>query len=65
MSVVGSRSATRAEYSLAAELVAAGDVQPVIGRVCEPPDVLEIHRELENNTLIGRGAMTWEASKRT
>jgi D-arabinose 1-dehydrogenase-like Zn-dependent alcohol dehydrogenase len=57
--ILGSRYATRAEVSLAAMLVAQGRVKPVIGMVTGPDQVLEIHRRLREQTLIGRGAIAW------
>lgn len=57
--VLGSRYATRAEVGEAAELVAGGHVQPAIGAVCGPSDVLEIHDRLSSGALVGRGALDW------
>lgn len=57
--VLASRAATRAEYGYAAELVAKGAVQAVIGGVRGPDRVLEIHELLRSGSLIGRGALTW------
>jgi D-arabinose 1-dehydrogenase-like Zn-dependent alcohol dehydrogenase len=59
ISLLGSRYATRAEVVEAAGLVAAGHVTPVIGAVAAPADVLGIHDQLRNGTLIGRGALDW------
>ena len=58
-SVLGSRYANRAEVIEAAELVASGEVVPVIGTVSGPPNVLDIHEQLQAGTLIGRGAIDW------
>jgi D-arabinose 1-dehydrogenase-like Zn-dependent alcohol dehydrogenase len=57
--VIGSRYASRAEVLRAAELVARGDVQPVIGEVAGPERVLELHARLEQGALLGRVALTW------
>ncbi|MGF1667593.1 MAG: alcohol dehydrogenase catalytic domain-containing protein [Acidimicrobiia bacterium] len=59
ISLLGSRYATRAEVVEAAGLVADGHVTPVIGAVAPPADVLGIHDELRDGTLIGRGALDW------
>ena len=58
-SILGSRYASRSEVIEAARLVAAGEVTPIVGAVCGPDDVLDIHRQLEAGTLIGRGALDW------
>lgn len=57
--VIGSRYASRAEVVEAARLVASGDIDPVIGTVRGPGDVLEIHEQLGAGSLIGRGALDW------
>jgi hypothetical protein len=62
ISLLGSRYATRAEVVEAAGLVAGGHVTPVIGAVAPPTGVLDIHDELRNGTLIGRGALDWSNS---
>lgn len=59
ISLLGSRYATRAEVATAAQLVEHGHVTPVIGRVEPPAGVPDLHRELRNGTLIGRGALDW------
>lgn len=59
LSVVGSRYASRAEVGLAADLVAAGRVRPVIGTVTGPDGVLDLHRQLREGALLGRGALRW------
>ena len=58
-SVLGSRYATRAELTEAAELVSNGAVAPVIGTVSGAGDVLEVHDQLKAGTLVGRGALDW------
>ena len=57
--VLGSRYATRAQVTQAAELVAGGAITPVIGAVAAPEGVLDIHEQLTEGTLIGRGAIDW------
>ena len=59
LSLVGSRYANRAEVAAAADLVASGAVEPIIGAVSGPANVLEIHQSLRAGTLIGRGALDW------
>ena len=59
LSVVGSRYASRAEVGLAADLVASGRVRPVIGTVTGPDGVLDVHRQLREGALLGRGALRW------
>ena len=57
--VLGSRYASRAEVIEAARLVANGDIDPVIGTVRRPGEVLDIHEQLSAGSLIGRGALDW------
>jgi hypothetical protein len=59
--VIASRYAWRSEVLHAAELVARGDVQPVIGETVAPDQVLDLHARLEKGDLLGRGALTWRA----
>jgi propanol-preferring alcohol dehydrogenase len=60
ISLIGSRYATRAEVAVAADLVATGKIDPVIGEVVGPADLLALHDSLRNQRLIGRGALTWQ-----
>lgn len=59
LSVLGSRYATRFEVDLAARLVQAGRVTPVVGRREGPGSVEEIHADLRAGRLFGRGALIW------
>jgi len=59
LALIGSRYANRAELITAAELVASGAVQPIIGDVRGPAEVLDIHESLRAGTLMGRGALDW------
>lgn len=59
MSILGSRYATRAEVSEAARLVASGDVSPVIGAVGGPLEAPDMHQQIRDGSLIGRGALDW------
>lgn len=59
LSIIGSRYSYRSELAKAAELVVSGAVEPIIGEVRGPADVLEIHTSLRSRTLLGRGALDW------
>lgn len=59
LTVLGSRYASWAEVSAAADLVARGRIRPVIGETVGPADVLVLHDRLRAGTLVGRGALTW------
>lgn len=59
LSILGSRYATRAQVDLAARLVAAGRVRPVVSRREPVERVEEIHDDLRAGTLLGRGALVW------
>jgi D-arabinose 1-dehydrogenase-like Zn-dependent alcohol dehydrogenase len=61
-SIVGSRYASRAELMVAAELVAAGVVRPIIGETADASDVNRLHEQLRAGTLTGRGAVVWKDS---
>jgi len=58
-SILGSRYATRHEVELAADFVAQGRVQPIIGATSGPAGVGEIHERLRTRRLVGRGALSW------
>jgi len=60
LSILGSRYCTRAEFDLAARLVAGGRVRPVIGRREPIAQVGKIHEDLRTGRLLGRGAVVWE-----
>ena len=59
-SIVGSRYASRYEFTLAAELVERGDVRPIVTETVGPDGVEEVHDSLEQGKLLGRGALLWE-----
>jgi propanol-preferring alcohol dehydrogenase len=59
LSILGSRYCTRAEFDLAARLVASGRVRPVIGRREPVERAAEIHADLRAGRLLGRGALVW------
>lgn len=56
-SVIGSRYCGKAELAEAADVVAAGEIRPVIGRKADMDSVDEVHRLLRRGELIGRGAL--------
>jgi propanol-preferring alcohol dehydrogenase len=59
LTVLGSRYASKAELRESAELVAAGKIHPVVSQVVGPEGVENVHRALQDGTLIGRGAVDW------
>jgi propanol-preferring alcohol dehydrogenase len=59
ITVLGSRYASKQELSDSAALVAEGKVKPVVSQVVPPANVEEVHRALQQGTLIGRGALEW------
>ena len=59
LTVLGSRYASKAELAESAALVAAGKIHPVVSQVVPPQEIEQVHRALQNGSLIGRGAVTW------
>lgn len=59
LSIVGSRYASVAQVREAARLVAEGHVEPIVGRVVSPRQVLDLHHQIRSRGLIGRGALDW------
>jgi len=59
LTVLGSRYASVAEVTTAADLVATGRISPVIGQMVEGKSVLSLHDALRAGDLVGRGALTW------
>jgi D-arabinose 1-dehydrogenase-like Zn-dependent alcohol dehydrogenase len=57
LSVLGSRYATRAELDLAARLLAAGRVRPVISARVGLDGVEAVHERLRRGELLGRGVL--------
>ena len=60
-SVIGSRYCGKAEFAEAADVVASGQVRPVIGRTADMDSVEEVHGLLRRGELIGRGALVMAA----
>ena len=60
--LVGSRYASRSEVQMAAELVAAGRVRPIIGATVPPSGVLDVHRRLREGQIVGRAAIDYAAA---
>lgn len=61
LSILGSRYASKGEVAESAHLVAAGKIHPVVSRGVRPREIEEVHRALQDGTLIGRGAVDWNA----
>ena len=59
ISVLGSRYASKAELRESADLVATGKIRPVVSHIVPPARVEDVHRELLEGALIGRGAVDW------
>lgn len=59
VSLLGSRYASKAELIEAAELVATGQIRPVVSHIVPPDQVGEVHQALREGTLLGRGALDW------
>ena len=59
VSILGSRYGSRHEADLAARLVAARRLEPVVGACVPPDDVESLHERLRQGTLLGRGAILW------
>ncbi|MDH3499330.1 MAG: alcohol dehydrogenase catalytic domain-containing protein [Acidimicrobiia bacterium] len=61
LSLLGSRYSYRDQLVEAAELVATGAVEPIIGSVGGPETVPAMHAALQSGTLLGRGALDWRS----
>jgi len=61
-SLIGSRYASRREVQIAAELVAAGRIRPMIGAIVPPDGVLDVHRRLRSGGIVGRAAVDYLAT---
>ena len=59
MTILGSRYASKAELMESADLVAAGKIHPIVSQVVPPEGVEDVHRALQEGTLVGRGAVDW------
>jgi D-arabinose 1-dehydrogenase-like Zn-dependent alcohol dehydrogenase len=60
--VLGSKYASMAEVRRAVELVASGQVQPVVSEVTDLNGVAELHRRLRARQLSGRAAVVPQAA---
>jgi propanol-preferring alcohol dehydrogenase len=60
--LIGSRYASRREVQIAAELVSAGRIRPIIGAVVPPDGVPDVHRRLRTGAIVGRAALDYRAS---
>lgn len=58
-SILGSRYASRYEFTLAAELVERGDVRTIVTESVGPDGVDAVHDSLKQGKLLGRGALVW------
>ncbi len=61
LTLLGSRYCSRAEVLAAARLVAEGRIRPIVSRVVALRDVETVHAMLREGTLLGRGAITFDA----
>jgi propanol-preferring alcohol dehydrogenase len=61
LTILGSRYASKGELAESAQLVAAGKIHPVVSHVVPPPQIEEVHRALQDGSLVGRGAVVWNA----
>jgi propanol-preferring alcohol dehydrogenase len=61
-SVLGSRYASRDDLELAADLVASNQVRAVVSRRVALEGVEDVHQELREGRLLGRGAVVWSQS---
>jgi D-arabinose 1-dehydrogenase-like Zn-dependent alcohol dehydrogenase len=59
VTMLGSRYASKAELMEAANLVATGQIRPIVSQIVPPERVAELHQALRQGTLIGRGALDW------
>lgn len=59
LTIVGSRYASKTELRESADLVAAGQIHPVVSAVVGPEGIERVHSALRDGTLVGRGAVDW------
>ena len=57
LELIGSRYATKQEVIEALELVARGDVWPLVTEIKPMKDAEELHNNLENSDIVGRAAI--------
>ncbi len=58
--ITGSRHSTRAEFMETMEVMARGIVKPVIGMRRHFTELEDIFRAITDQTLSGRGALTYD-----
>lgn len=63
-SIVGSRYASRAELTEAAQLVESGAVRPYVTHVTEAEGVADALAAVVRGEVVGRGALLWKPSAR-
>jgi propanol-preferring alcohol dehydrogenase len=61
LTILGSRYASKGELAESAQLVAGGKIHPVVSHVVPPSQIEAVHRELQDGSLVGRGAVVWSA----
>jgi D-arabinose 1-dehydrogenase-like Zn-dependent alcohol dehydrogenase len=59
LAILGSKYASRADVRTAADMVARGQVRPIVGREGTAADVPSMHEQLRSGRLIGRAAVRW------
>ena len=57
LELIGSRYATKQEVTEALELVARGDVWPLVSDIRPMNEAEELHESLEKGNIIGRAAI--------
>jgi propanol-preferring alcohol dehydrogenase len=60
--ILGSRYASRRDLVEAGDLIAGGRIQAIVTRQATADDVDLLHEALSRGELVGRGALTWQAT---
>ena len=55
--ILGNKYASRAEVREALDIVARGELWPIVTETCALENVEELHQRLENGLVIGRAAV--------
>jgi len=58
--ITGTRYSTKKELAESFALMASGDIKPVVGRRVHFTELELLFEELANETLLGRGALTYD-----